>query len=213
MSEGTTMLEQVNNIIGRILIFGEENTWDYGFLESIATQLNKGRSLSSAQEVTIQRIQGRWSDEAIKARADFAKDWNEEKEEKFLIALHYYYRTGYYSNLVGKYLTINEAGERSVKGIPSMKEYNKIVENKYASAVIRNLKEEPKFAVGGAAVFRANADPWRYRGKTCVVLKYGDVAKVSSHAKGAKPVQVLVIGEAQPVWTEERYLKKAKKRK
>ena len=207
------MLEQVNNIIGRILIFGEENTWDYGFLQSIADQLNKGRTLSSAQEATIQQVQGRWSDEAIKARADFAKDWNEEKEEKFLIALLYYKRAGYYSNIVGKYLAIDEAGERSVKGVPSMKEYNKIVENKYASAVIRNLKEEPKFAAGSAAVFRANADPWLYRGKTCVILKHGDVAKVRSHAKGAKPVQVLVIGEAQPVWTEERHLKKAKKRK
>lgn len=207
------MLEQVNNIIGRILIFGEENTWDYGFLESIADQLNKGRTLSSAQEATIQQVQGRWSDEAIKARADFAKDWNEEKEEKFLIALLYYRRTGYYSNIVGKYLSIKENGDYAVKGTPSMKEYNKIVENKYASAVIRNLKEEPKFAAGSAAVFRTNADPRSCRGKTCVILKYGDVTKVKSHAKGAKPVQVLVIGEAQPVWTEERHLKKAKKRK
>ena len=207
------MLEQVNNIIGRILIFGEETTWDYGFLQSIAGQIQKGKTLSPAQEATFQQIQGRWSDEAIKARADFTKDWNEEKEEKFLIALCYYRRTGYYSNIVGKYLAINEAGERSVRDVPSMKEYNKIVENKYASAVIRNLKDEPKFAVGGAAVFRANADPWRYRGKTCVILKHGDVTKVKSHAKGAKPVQVLVIGEAQPVWTEERHLKKAKKRK
>ena len=207
------MLEQVNNLMGRILISGEEKSWDYGFLESIEDQLNKGYTLSQRQEATIQQIQGRWSDEAMKARMSWTQDWDDEKAEKFLIALRYYYRTGYYSNLVGKYLTINEAGERSVKGIPSMKEYNKIVENKYASAVIRNLKEEPKFAVGGAAVFRANADPWRYRGKTCVILKHGDVAKVKSHAKGAKPVQVLVIGEAQPVWTEERHLKKAKKRK
>ena len=207
------MLEQVNNIIGRILIFGEETTWDYGFLQSIAGQIQKGKTLSPAQEATFQQIQGRWSDEAMKVRMSWTQDWDDEKAEKFLIALRYYYQTGYYSNLVGKYLTINEAGERSVKGIPSMKEYNKIVENKYASAVIRNLKEEPKFAVGGAAVFRANADPWRYRGKTCVILKHGDVTKVKSHAKGAKPVQVLVIGEAQPVWTEERHLKKAKKRK
>lgn len=207
------MLEQVNNLMGRILISGEEKSWDYGFLESIEDQLNKGYTLSQRQEATIQQIQGRWSDEAMKARMSWTQDWDDEKAEKFLIALRYYKREGYYSNLVGKYLTINEAGERSVKGIPSMKEYNKIVENKYASAVIRNLKEEPKFAVGGAAVFRANADPWRYRGKTCVILKHGDAAKVKSHAKGAKPVQVLVIGEAQPVWTEERHLKKAKKRK
>ncbi len=207
------MLEQVNNLMGRILISGEEKSWDYGFLESIADQLNKGYNLSQRQEVMIQQIQGRWSDEAMKVRMSWTQDWDDEKAEKFLIALRYYYRTGYYNNLVGKYLTINEAGERSVKGVPSMKEYNKIVENKYASAVIRNLKEEPKFAAGSAAVFRTNADPWSCRGKTCVILKYGDVTKVKSHAKGAKPVQVLVIGEAQPVWTEERYLKKVKKRK
>ena len=206
------MLEQVNNLMGRILISGEEKSWDYGFLESIEDQLNKGHTLSQRQEVMIQQIQGRWSDEAMKVRMSWTQDWDDEKAEKFLIALCYYRRTGYYSNLVGKYLAINEAGERTVKGTPSMKEYNKIVENKYASAVIRNLKEEPKFAAGGAAAFRANAQ-YSYRGKTCVVLKYGGVEKVRSHAKGAKPVQVLVIGEAQPVWTEERYLKKVKKRK
>ena len=206
------MLEQVNNLMGRILISGEEKSWDYGFLESITDQMNKGYTLSPRQEAAIQQIQGRWSDEAMKVRMSWAQDWDDEREEKFLIALRYYYQTGYYSNLVGKYLGINEAGERSVKGVPSMKEYNKLVENKYASAVIRNLKEEPKFAAGSAAAFRANAQ-YPYRGKTCVVLKYGDVAKVRSHARGAKPVQVLVIGEAQPVWTEERYLKKVKKRK
>ena len=40
------MLEQVNNLMGRILISGEEKSWDYGFLESITDQLNKGRTLS-----------------------------------------------------------------------------------------------------------------------------------------------------------------------
>ena len=205
------MLEQGNNVMGRILTSGEEKSWDYGFLESIMDQMNKGYILSPRQEATFQQIQGRWSDEAMKTRASWTQDWDDEKEEKFLIALRYYNRTGYYSSLVGKYLVYE--GDKVVrKGIPSMKEYNKIVENKYASAVIRNLKEEPKFAAGSAAAFRANAQ-YPYRGKTCVVLKYGDVSKVRSHAKGAKPVQVLVIGEAQPVWTEERYLKKVKKRK
>ena len=206
------MLEQVNNTMGRILISGEEKSWDYGFLESIATQLSKGRTLSPSQERYVQQIQGRWSDEAMKARASWTQDWDDEKAEKFLIALSYYYKTGYYNNLVGKYLTINEAGERIVEDIPSMKEYNKVVENKYASAVFRNLKEEPKFAIGGAAVFRASASRG-LRGKTCVILKYGGVEMVCSHAKGAKPVQVLPVGGIRPVWTEERYLKKAKKRK
>jgi len=210
------MLEQINNVMGRILVSGEETSWDYGFLESITSQLAKGYTLSPKQERFFQQIQGRWSDEAMKTRVSWTQDWDDEKEEKFLIALRYYDRTGYYGSITGKYLKYEKSkdgltGVRS-GGIPTMKEYNKLVENKYASAVIRNLKEEPKFAAGSAAAFRASAQ-YPYRGKTCVVLKYGDVAKVKSHAKGAKPVQVLVIGEAQPVWTEERYLKKVKKRK
>ena len=96
------MLEQVNNLMGRILISGEEKSWDYGFLESIEDQLNKGRTLSQRQEVMIQQIQGRWSDEAMKARMSWTQDWDDEKAEKFLIALRYYHRTGYYSTLVGK---------------------------------------------------------------------------------------------------------------
>ena len=206
------MLEQVNNIIGRILIFGDETSWDYEFLQSLAGQLQKGKTLSPRQEQCFQQILGRWSDEAMKARASWTQDWNDEKEEKFLIALRYYRRTGYYSNIVNKYLTIKENGDYAVMSAPTMKEYNKIVENKYAAGVIANLQSKSKFEVGSAAVFRANAD-WHYRGKTCVILKHGDVGKVRSHAKGAKPVQVLVIGQAQPVWTEERHLKKAKKRK
>ncbi len=205
------MLEQINNVMGRILVSGEETSWDYGFLESITSQLAKGYTLSPKQERSFQQIQGRWSDEAMKTRASWTQDWDDEKEEKFLIALRYYNRTGYYSSLVGKYL-VYEGDNVVRKGVPSMKEYNKIVENKYAAAVIRNLKEEPKFAAGEGAVFRANAE-WGLRGKTCVVLKYGGVEKVRSHAKGAKPVQVLIIGHPKPVWTEERRLKKAKKRK
>ena len=205
------MLEQINNVMGRILVSGEETSWDYGFLESITSQLAKGYTLSPKQERFFQQIQGRWSDEAMKTRASWTQDWDDEKEEKFLIALRYYNRTGYYSSLVGKYL-VYEGDNVVRKGVPSMKEYNKIVENKYAAAVIRNLKEEPKFAAGEGAVFRANAE-WGLRGKTCVVLKYGGAEKVRSHAKGARPVQVLIIGHPKPIWTEERRLKKAKKRK
>ena len=46
-----------------------------------------------------------------------------------------------------------------------------------------------------------------------MILKHGDITDVSTHAKGAKPVQVLPIGSAAPVWTEERWLKKARKKK
>ena len=203
------MLEQVNNTLGRIEILGDKTSWDFGFMESLRDQLQQGRTLSDKQEVYYQQILGRWSDEAIKSRADFTNSWNEDQEAKFNIALQYYRKTGYYGNIVYKYLTTE--GIRCA-GAPSEKEYNKLVENKYAAGVIRNIQSESKFPVGGAAMFRAGARR-SHQGKSCVILKHGTTEHINSHAKGAKPIQVLPVGSANPVWTEERWLKKVKKRK
>ena len=202
------MLQRINNTLGRMMITGDEKSWDYGFLESLQEQLTKRGSLSPRQEEILQQVEGRWSDEALKHRASWVDDWDKEKEEKFWIALQYYHKTGYYGNIVYKYLTT--AGCRCA-GAPSEKEYNKLVLNKYAAGVIRNVQAEPKFPVGGTAAFRTGART--HKGKVCVILKHGNCEHVTSHAKGAKPIQVLPIGAAAPIWTEERWLKKAKKRK
>ncbi len=202
------MLERINNVMGRISIAGDENDWDFGFIQSLEEQFKTRGSLSPRQEEVLQQIEGRWSDEALTARASWYNQWDEDKEEKFLIALQYYRKTGYYGNIVYKYLTTE--GIRCA-GSPSEKEYNKLVLNKYAAGVIRNVQSESKFPVGGTAVFRTSART--YKGSPCVILKHGKAEHVSSHAKGAKPIQVLPIGAAAPIWTEERWLKKAKKRK
>ena len=202
------MLERINNVMGRISIAGDENDWDFGFIQSLEEQFKTRGSLSPRQEEVLQQIEGRWSDEALTARASWYNQWDEDKEEKFLIALQYYRKTGYYGNIVYKYLTTE--GIRCA-GSPSEKEYNKLVLNKYAAGVIRNVQSESKVPVGGTAVFRTSART--YKGSPCVILKHGKAEHVSSHAKGAKPIQVLPIGAAAPIWTEERWLKKAKKRK
>ena len=202
------MQQRINNTLGRMMITGDEKSWDYGFLESLQEQLTKRGSLSPRQEEILQQVEGRWSDEALKHRATWADDWDKDKEAKFWIALQYYRKTGYYGNIVYKYLTT--AGDRCA-GAPSEKEYNKLVLNKYAAGVIRNVQAEPKFPVGGTAAFRTGART--HKGKVCVILKHGNCEHVTSHAKGAKPIQVLPIGAAAPIWTEERWLKKAKKRK
>ena len=191
------------------MIAGDQSSWDYGFLESIQGQVQNGRTLSPNQERHFQQIEGRWSDEALAARADFTKNWDDEKEQKFTIALRYYLKTGYYNNIVYKYL--GENGERT--GTPTEKEYNKLILNKYAAAVIKNALSETQFPVGTTAVFRATAG-YRQKNMPVVILKNcNDGSQVNSHAKGAKPIQVLMVGSAEPIWTEERWLKRAKKRK
>ena len=203
------MKARINNTLGRIMIAGDVTSWDYGFLESIQEQVQNGRTLSHNQERHLQQIEGRWSDEALSSRADFTKDWDESKEEKFTIALRYYKKAGYYNNIVYKYLDQDDGRT----GTPTEKEYNKLVLNKYASAVITNALSESQFPAGTTAVFRANAGHSR-KNKPVVILKNcNDGSQVRSHAKGAKPIQVLMVGSAEPTWTEERYLKRAKKRK
>jgi len=202
------MQKRINNVMGRISIAGDESSWDFGFMQSLEEQLNKRGSLSPRQEEVLQQVEGRWSDEALSSRATWADDWDKDKEAKFWIALQYYHKTGYYGNIVYKYLTT--AGDRCA-GSPSEKEYNKLVLNKYAAGVIRNVQGESKFPVGGTAAFRSGART--HKGKVCVILKHGNCEHVTSHAKGAKPIQVLPIGAAAPIWTEERWLKKAKKKK
>ena len=201
------MLERINNVMGRISIAGDESSWDFGFMQSLEEQLKSRGALSPRQEEVLQQIEGRWSDEALKARANWHNEWDTDKETKFHIALRYYRKTGYYSTIVHKYIL--HTGE--IAGIPTEKEYNKLVLNKYAAAVIRNIQAEPQFPVGASAVFRSAARA--YHGQTCVILKHGNAEHVHSHAKGAKPIQVLPIGAAAPIWTEERWLKKAKKKK
>ena len=202
------MLKRINNTLGRISIVGDEGSWDFGFLESLQEQMTARGTLSPRQQEILQQVEGRYSDEALKTRASWATTWNEDQEAKFNIALQYYRKTGYYGNIVFKYLTT--AGVRCA-GAPSEKEYNKLVLNKYAAGVIRNIQSESKFPVGGTAVFRTGART--NRGNPCIILKHGSEEHVNSHAKGAKPIQVLPIGSPNPVWTEERWLKKAKKKK
>ena len=203
------MLERVDNLIGRMTVLEDQNSWGFGFLESVRKQLAEGRILSPRQIEVLEETESRYSDEALKSRAEFKENFTEDMEAKFLIALRYYRKTGYYSNLTYKYLTAS--GERQ-GGAPTQKEYNKLVLNKYAAGVIRNIQSEPKFPVGSTATIRT-AVGRSLSNKPVIILKYGNADDVQSHAKGAKPVQVLPIGSSDPVWTEERHLKKAQKRK
>ena len=203
------MQQRINNILGRIMIGGDVTSWDYGFLESIQEQVQNGRTLSHNQERHLQQIEGRWSDEALASRAHFTDNWDDEKEQKFTIALRYYKRTGYYNNIVYKYLDQDDGRT----GTPTEKEYNKLVLNKYASAVITNALSESKFPAGTTAIFRANAGYGKKNVPVVVLQNSSDGSQMKSHAKGAKPIQVLMVGSAEPIWTEERYLKRAKKRK
>ncbi len=86
MNEGDTMLERVDNLIGRMSVLDDQNSWGFGFLESVRKQLTEGSILSPRQIEVLEEAESRYSDEALKARADFAENFTEDIEQNYTIA-------------------------------------------------------------------------------------------------------------------------------
>ena len=197
----TTMIERVERLTTRV---PENGGWDRGFIESVKEQLEAGRTLSPRQIETVEKIEGKFSDEAIEAAATWAERWDDEKQARSNVALKYYGRTGYYQNIVQK-------AWGSEKFIPSQKEYNAMACNKYANAVINNAMSEAKWPLGSLVKFRtANRIRSFYRGKIAVVVSHP--TDVKTHAKGGKPYGVVLIGNSAIIQCEERDLKNAPKK-
>ena len=198
----TNVLERIEQLIVRV---PENGGWDRGFVESVKEQVETGRTLSPRQLEIVGKIEGRFSDDALAQRETWEQDWDAEKHQRFNIAVKYYGRTGYYQNIVQR-----AWGEENF--VPSQKEYNAIVCNKYASAVIGNVLADAKYALGSLVQFRKAARVRApYRGKLAVVVEHGDTVK--THARGGKPYGVVLIGDSKLIQCEERDLKNAPKKK
>jgi hypothetical protein len=198
----TNVLERIEQLIVRV---PENGGWDRGFVESVKEQVETGRTLSPRQLEIVGKIEGRFSDDALAQRETWEQDWDAEKQQRFNIAVKYYGRTGYYQNIVQR-----AWGEENF--VPSQKEYNAIVCNKYASAVIGNVLADAKYALGSLVQFRKAARVRApYRGKLAVVVEHGDTVK--THARGGKPYGVVLIGDSKLIQCEERDLKNAPKKK
>ena len=201
----TQLKERVANLLGNSHI----NDWERGFAESVLQQLEKGASLSQPQHNTIQKIEGRYSEESLNARRDWGVSFTDEMRENMKITARYYYNNPpYFGDLAMKILSDSEF-------IPTEKQYAAMTGNKYAQRVLENAKSDPKFPVGTIAKFRKSAKPGLIKINEKLV-KSSDIRVMiidhpndaKSAARGAKIVVVLPFGSESTYTTEERYLKK-----
>ena len=201
----TQLKERVTNLLGNPNI----NNWERGFAESILQQIEKGKTLSQPQHSTIQKIEGKYSEERIEHRRQWANSFTKEMREDMKTAARYYVNNPpYFGDLAMKILSDPEF-------VPTEKQYHAMTSNKYAQRVLQNVKAEPKFPVGAIARFRKNAQP-RFikiggeavRSSDIQVMIIEHPKEVRSAAKGAKTVIVLPFGSDSTYTTEERYLKK-----
>lgn len=214
----SAMETKLTTLVSRAKEAGD--TWATEFCESLLFQVRRGKALSKRQEEVLHKVQVRHSDEAVAARKNWHSTFDSEKRQRLQIAAAYYGANHtYFRDLVAKV-------QSDENFVPTKREYDKLVENKYAKKVIEATLSEPVFGVGQMVALRSSAVLADFTGPTPrhtnprlkglkKSLSKGFVVSVApkpvfSAARGAKLYSVLFFGQTSPVFIEERHLKKAK---
>ena len=199
----------VPNIEERVKLLSESPLlpdWERGFCESITSTLQKWGNLTFKQHNLLQKVEAKYTPEKLEEIKNWKENFTPEMRHRMRIAANYY------SNYAGYYKGIASAALYSDDYIPTHEEYKKMCENDYAMGVIENALCKPKYLPGTFVMARANhPSRWKIKEKLLLVVEHSE--DIKSHAKGAKAVSVLPVGDSQIIWTEERYLKKPKKKK
>ena len=184
----------------------DPSSWDAGFIESLTKQVNQGYTLSPRQIEILEKIEGRYSDEAMEVLRSWNRNFTPDMRERYEVCLQYYKRSSYFKRQCEEYQAAYESG---IKLIPSMNDYNKIVKNKYAEKVLTAHYADPLYPVGSMVTLRGKRFPNRYGAQpkpNYLVIKNN--LPIRNACKGAKIYQLLPVGSAELVHFEERQLKK-----
>ena len=169
-----------------------------------------------------------YNDEFVERVDAYEASYADEHLERFRLACIYYRQEGYYSNIIGN------VPEAFIQGTsddyrPSLTDYLRMTDNKYFPKIWAAYTDEARFPAGSLVQVRAESalpqrNPlssragaqygrgWGFRklaGMHALVLDANPCKPVSA-AKGAKPYKVLVVGNPEPMYIEERFLKRAK---
>ena len=192
------LITRIENLISNI---EDERSWGYGFAESVLGQAKMGATLSPRQLEIVAKLERENNSEIQAERLAFAAKYRDEStglREKALVASEYYLTTPYFRD-IARLVTSHE------NFVPTLSQYNKIVENKYAKKILAGYFAEPKFPTGSLVQLRTSA-PGGNANKKAVVLATNFCSPTSACA-GNKVYQVLPIGESVPVVLEERHIK------
>jgi hypothetical protein len=225
MSELTD--QQIYDRLGTIKGLPTCTQWAEGFADSIREQLDGGKVLSNAQRSVCIRILEQNSREAQLQLANWKKEYNMHHKKTALQVATYYssQAAGYYGDIVTTILS----GE-----VPNRDAYLKMVNNKYAKRVIKEIKSKPRFGTEDHIIPNSkfiigygfnksmmaesgNEEKWtpseeteNFKNRGGIIIAIDD--KILSAAKGSKRYLVLPIGSVKTYWVEERYLKKRPKK-
>jgi hypothetical protein len=176
----------------------------------------------------LRKCEFSYNDEFLEEVRTYEATYAEQHLERFRLACNYYRREGYYSHIIGN------VPEAFIQGTsddyrPPYSDYLRMTDNKYFPKIWAAYADKPKFLAGSMVQVRsASALPqrnplssragaqygrgWGFRklaGMHALVLDTSPFKPISA-AKGGKPYKVLVVGNPEPMYIEERFLKRAK---
>ena len=121
--------------------------WEKGFSESILESYEKWGGLSPKQLETFEKIEARYTEEALAKKEGWVESFDDEKREMMAVVVKYYETAGYFTNLIAKIKSDPDF-------VPDERIWAKFVENKYAQKVLKAQGKATKFAPGGFALMR-----------------------------------------------------------
>jgi len=193
-------------IRGLVTRMGENGTrWEKNFTHSLRTQVASGRSLSEKQIEILEKIESKYTDEELSKASEWASAWGETQKVEWAVLMRYYASTGYYRNLVLSWQLDQDA-------VPSLWDYTRITENKFARKILDGWRSDPVYAAGSMVSLRTSA---KFAHRKALTKGVGVVIKTNadepkSACRGNKIYEVLPVGGVGTIMIEERYLKKAR---
>lgn len=178
---------------------------DEPFLRSLLENFKKYKGLTPRQFGAMEKIEKRYDPANKEARRNWRENFGEERHQAVKIIAEYYARTTYWGSFV-------ERVKEDPNHIPSMEDYEKIVNNRYAQRALEAVLTPAKFEVGSMVTLRANV-PWthagaRYRGKDVLILEIITKGMEYKTYRACLMNNPVVNFEVQ-----ERHLKKPRKHK
>ena len=109
---------------------------DRKFAGSLQRQFSEKGNLSPKQVECIERMEERYSEDAIAARKKWEASYKDEHRQTAIICANYYVTTSYFRDLAVKIATDEDF-------VPTERQFNALTKNKYAKKAIAAATEPP----------------------------------------------------------------------
>ena len=173
---------------------------DRSFAESLANQHQANGNLSPKQVECFERMEQRYSEEAVKARNEWTAIYAAEHRETALIVAKYYRTTQYFGDLASNILLDENF-------VPTERQFEAITKNKYAKKAIATATEPSAFPAGALCLIRAN---YNLVGRRELHNQFGLV--MENHPVGLHASSTLLVN-GEKVVLQDRCLKGAERKK